>query len=370
MNNPSAPALSPVLQRLLILACIIIILAGLNAAQSVVVPLLFSTFIAIVCTPPMHALQRIGIPDWLAIAFIIISISLITLLITALAGASVNDFLQQLPAYKQRLSLQFGHLLQLAQHYNVDLSSSALLTYLDPAKALGWFGTLLGSLSNLFTYGLLILITVVFMLFEAASFSQKLNHLLSDANDKALQQIRRFIETINQYMLLKTWMSLATGTAIGLWLWALGVDYPFLWGLLAFLLNYIPTIGSFIAAVPAVLLANLQLGTGIAGLTLAGYVAVNFIVGNMIEPRLMGKGLGLSTLAVFLSLLFWGWMFGTVGMLLSVPLTMMIKLLMETHPGTYWLAVLLGPAQAEQTQAMALNPPFKSPLGGHSEGEK
>lgn len=346
-------SLSPMLQRLLVLASIVIILAGLNAAQSVVIPLLLATFVAIVCTPPMRFMQRYNVPDWLAILMIIISISLVSLLITAVAGASVNDFLQQLPAYKERLSAQFAELVVLAQQYNVDLSGSALLTYLDPAQAMEWVGALLGSLSNLFTYGLLILITVVFMLFEAASFSQKLNRLLADVNESALQQIRRFTATINQYMLLKTWMSLATGTAIGLWLWALGVDYPFLWGLLAFLLNYIPTIGSFIAAVPAVLLANLQLGLGIAGLTLGGYVLVNFIVGNVIEPRLMGKGLGLSTLAVFLSLVFWGWMFGTVGMLLSVPLTMMLKLVMESCDSTHWLAVLLGPVQAQE-QAPAL----------------
>ena len=135
-----------------------------------------------------------------------------------------------------------------------------------------------------------------------------------------------------------------TGIAIGIWLAILGVNHAFLWGLFAFLLNYVPNIGSIIAAIPAVLLALIQLGLGSAILVGIGYLVVNVVVGSIIEPKYMGKGLGLSTLVVFLSLVFWGWVLGPVGMVLSVPLTMVLKIGLESKEDTRWIAVLLGSA--------------------------
>jgi len=115
-----------------------------------------------------------------------------------------------------------------------------------------------------------------------------------------------------------------------------------LWGLVAFLLNFIPTVGSFIAAVPAVLLALVQLGAFEAGLTLVGFVVVNLIIGNVIEPRWMGRGLNLSPLVVFVSLVLWGWVLGPVGMLLSIPLTIMLKIALESQNETRWIGVMMG----------------------------
>jgi len=122
-----------------------------------------------------------------------------------------------------------------------------------------------------------------------------------------------------------------------------GVDYPVLWGVIAFFLNFVPNIGSIIAAIPALLLALVQLGPGGTAWAALGYLLANNLVGNVIEPRFMGKGLGLSSLVVFLSLVFWGWVLGTVGMFLSVPLTMTIKIALDSNDDTRWLAILLGP---------------------------
>jgi predicted PurR-regulated permease PerM len=108
------------------------------------------------------------------------------------------------------------------------------------------------------------------------------------------------------------------------------------------LLNYVPTIGSIIAAVPAVLLAIVQLGLGEATITAIGFVAVNIAFGNFIEPRLMGYGVGISPLVIFVGLIFWGWVFGPVGMLLSVPLTMSLKLALESDERTRWIAIFIG----------------------------
>ena len=137
-----------------------------------------------------------------------------------------------------------------------------------------------------------------------------------------------------------------TGTLIGLWVWFLDVDFPLLWGLLAFLFNYIPFFGSIIAAIPAVLVTVVQFDWSRTLLVGLGYFAVNTVVGNLIEPHLMGRRFGLSATVVLLSLIFWGWVWGAMGMILSVPLTMTIKISCRHSERLRWVAVLLGPPPA------------------------
>jgi predicted PurR-regulated permease PerM len=156
----------------------------------------------------------------------------------------------------------------------------------------------------------------------------------------------RFVYDINRYMAIKTVISMTAGILIWIWLSVLGVDFPILWGFLAFLLHYVPNIGALISSVPAVLLALIQLGIGPAALAAAGYLAVNFILGNVVEPVLMGRRLGLSTLVVFLSLIFWGGLLGLIGVVLCIPLTMTLKFVCENNKSMQWIAVLLGPEMA------------------------
>jgi predicted PurR-regulated permease PerM len=150
------------------------------------------------------------------------------------------------------------------------------------------------------------------------------------------------MDNIQNYIVIKSTISLLTGIIIASSLAIIGVDFPLLWGLLAFLLNYIPTIGSIIAAIPAVFWTLVQLGPGSALLAGVVFLVTNFIMGSIIEPRYMGRGLGLSTLVVFLSLVFWGWVFGPIGMLLSVPLTMTVKIALDSSEDTLWMATLIG----------------------------
>ena len=164
-------------------------------------------------------------------------------------------------------------------------------------------------------------------------------------SDKTLGDLAAFMASVNHYLVIKAVMSLITGLAIALYLVILGIDFAVIWGSLAFFMNFIPYIGSIIAAIPAVTLALLDAGPVIALSVAAGFVAVNIVVGNVLEPRYLGKGLGLSTLVVFLSLLFWGWIFGPVGMFLSTPLTMIVKIALENDPRSRWISVLLS-AQA------------------------
>ncbi|MBW1609133.1 MAG: AI-2E family transporter, partial [Deltaproteobacteria bacterium] len=218
---------------------------------------------------------------------------------------------------------------------------------LNPGAAMKLIATGLNSLGKVLANGVLILMTVIFMLIEASSLPVKLRTILGDTED-VLTNFDTFINNVKHYMAIKTVVSLATGIVIAVWLTVIGVDFPVLWGLLAFFLNYVPNIGSIIAAIPAVLLAILQLGVVQALTAAAGYVVVNMVMGSVIEPRFMGRGLGLSTLVVFLSLIFWGWVLGPVGMLLSVPLTMTAKIALDAREETRWLAILLGPEMVPQ----------------------
>ena len=188
---------------------------------------------------------------------------------------------------------------------------------------------------------LLIFIMMVFILFEAGGLPRKLQ-LAFGWRREELERMKEARREIQRYLGIKTAVSLTTGILIGFWVWLVGLDFPLLWGLIAFFLNYIPNIGSFLAAVPAVILTLITMGGGEALLVALGYALVNLCLGNLVEPHLLGRRLGISTLVVFLSLVFWGWVWGPIGMLLSVPLTMVLKILLEHTEDFRWLAQLIG----------------------------
>ena len=193
----------------------------------------------------------------------------------------------------------------------------------------------------------LIFLIILFILMEFGSFSVKAKAILS-GSDKSISYFSTILQNIRHYLGIKTLVCLSIGILIYLALLIIGVDYPLLWALIAGLMNYIPNIGSIIATIPTVLFALVQLGLGGALWTLGSFMLIHNVLGNFIEPRIMGKGLGLSTLVVFLSLLFWGFILGMVGMFLSVPFTMTIKIILEQNEKTRWLAILLGtPAEAK-----------------------
>jgi predicted PurR-regulated permease PerM len=216
----------------------------------------------------------------------------------------------------------------------------------DPAMVIRLVVSTAGSIGQLLSNGILILLTVVFILLEASSLPGKVARAFgSDLAHQSTEARARFqvvIDSVRTYIALKTAISILTGLLIAVWLWFLGVPYAGLWGLFAFLLNYIPNIGSIIAAIPALLIAWLDLGWLPALACGAGFLAVNLVIGNFIEPRVMGRGLGLSPLIVFCSMVFWGWVLGPVGMLASVPLTMAVRVALEGFDDTRWLGILLG----------------------------
>jgi len=327
---------------LIIAATLVIITEGINQAQSVLVSLLVAIFLAMLGTPPVLWLERKRIPTVVA-ALLVVTGMMVTLLIAgAIVGASINSFYSELPVYQARLQGQVSGFRAFLATKGIRGMDRVLLEFVDPGAVMSLTARLLAGLGSALSNIVLILLTTAFILFEASSFPVKLRAVLGHPR-QVFPEFTRFVGDIERYMVIKTLISLATGTLVGAWLAILGVDFPVLWGFLAFLLNYVPNVGSTIAAVPAVLLALVQLGMGRAVMAAAGYMAVNFILDNVIEARLMGRRLDLSTLVVFLSLMFWGSLLGPVGMVLCIPLTMTLKFACENNEGTRWIALLLGP---------------------------
>lgn len=321
-------------------ASVVIIVAGMHAAESILVPFFLAVFLAVLWSSPLFWLQKKGVPMPIAMLFVIIAVIATGLILIAFLGSTLEDLSTAIPSYQNNLDQEIATMIVWLENIGIDIPDNALYGIVDQEKIMQLVTGILTSLGGLLTSALLVLIMVFFMLLEASSITTKLRAALGDA-DSTITQLSKIVDSIKRYLAIKTATSLITGVSVAIWLAIVGVDYPLLWGLLAFLLNYIPNIGSFIAAIPALLLAFIQLGIGATAFAGLGYLLINGAIGNVIEPRVMGRGVGLSTLVVFLSLVFWGWALGSVGMLLSVPLTMCIKIVLESHEDTRWVSILM-----------------------------
>jgi len=339
---------SPVSRVLIVSAALIIVIAGMKAAAALLVPFLLAVFIAVISYPLMSLLQKKGMHKGFSLTIVMLVVIILGIGLTYLVGSSVTDFSQRLPEYQQKISAEWGEVIRWMNNHGFSVVDS-IKEVANPAAALGLASSILKGFGGVLTNSFLIILTVVFILLEAAGFTHKFLNLNNTNNGsvpsegKVFSQI--FVEKVRNYMSMRTIISMATGVVIAIAMWLIGIDYPVLWGVLAFMLNFVPNIGSIIAAVPAVMLALVQLGFVSALLVTAVFVVVNVVIGSMIEPKYMGKGLGLSTLVVFVSLVFWGWVLGPVGMLLSVPLTITVKLALDSNPETQWLGHLLGPVE-------------------------
>jgi AI-2 transport protein TqsA len=330
-----------VTRTLLNLAAFVVIVAGMRAAAPLLVPFLLAIFLAVLCATPLRWLTSHYVPRVFAVVLLVIVILAVGSVIGGILGTTIVNFTREIPSYQSSFQERIAWLEPLLRRFG--LSREMLTEYFDPSRLFGLAGTLVQSIGQVLANGALILLTMVFALLEMSGFPTKIRAAFGDDDATEAQHgMERIGSSIRRYVALKTVISLGTGIGIYVWLSIIGVDYPILWGVVAFLLNFIPNIGSVIAAVPAVLLAFVQLGLGSAVVAALGYLVINVVFANILEPRVMGYGVGLSTLVVFVSLVFWGWVLGPVGMLLSVPLTVIFRLILATNESTRWIAILLG----------------------------
>lgn len=336
----------------------VILVAGLKAASGLLVPVLAAALLAMISIPPMRWLQQRRIPDFVGLLIMILGLLAVSAGLTGIIGRSVRSLTRSLPEYQVRLDERITGWAQTLERFGWEGASerlglgpeSSLLTreqLTDTLVSLAGHGAegALAILSQIFV----ILLITIFILLEASGFAVKMRRARRDPRAD-LSGFERITDQVYGYVFLKTGVSLLTGVLAGVLTAALGVDFPVLWGLLAFLFNFVPNIGSIIAAIPPVLLALVLDGGLNASLVAGGYLVINMAVGNMLEPRIMGRRLGLSPLVVLLSLIFWGWVLGPVGMILSLPMTMVIKVLLEASGDYRAAAILLGPSEVDPAE--------------------
>jgi AI-2 transport protein TqsA len=323
-------------------AAFVIIVAGMRAATSIINPFLLAVFLSSLCAPLLYWLQRRGVPKGLAVSIILLGLLVVALLLIIFVGRSLNTLSQQLPGYQERLTETVTQVFAWlnSQGLDIDMTKFPLTDYVTPRTVMNLVSYGLSFLRGLFTNMFLILLTVLFILLETSGFPRKLQAAFPDP-ERTLVHFKTMTANVNRYVGFKTLFSLATGVSIWILLAIIGVEFAGTWGVLAFFLNFIPAIGSFIAAIPAIFWALVQLGLPSALLTALAYLVVNITIGNLLEPKFMGHKLGLSPLVVILSLIFWGWVLGPIGMVLSVPLTMIAKIALATIEDTRWIAIML-----------------------------
>lgn len=324
------------------LAAVVGVCAGIKLAAPVLIPFLLALFIATVTAPLALWLAAHGVPRVLAVIVAVMLDLGAVAGFAALVGTSVSAFYEQLPVYQRELARLIERTYVWLASYGVTVPPRPFDVWGDPRQLMSLITALIGGIASAVSNLVLVLLIVVFMLFEATGLREKLARILLPGS---LGRVAGAAREVNKYLLVKTATSLATGILVGVWCAVWKVDLPLLWGLLAFLLNYIPNVGSIIAAIPPTLLAILQHGLGPSMAVAAGYLVVNFTIGNILEPRILGRALGMSPLVVFLSIVFWGWLLGPVGALLSVPLTMTLKIFLANTEDGHWIAVLLEPVR-------------------------
>lgn len=360
-------------QTIMVLAAFVVVVAGMKAASSIVVPILAAIFVAVISLPPTAMLVRFGIRRWLATLTVFFGVMLFGLAAAAIFTTTATALAAEIPQYQEILQGKIDSAVEWLEKQGLSLGGSDVAASTTPGDAAEENPTTVGpaqigqlaDLDVLFPYiqrtlntlvGLLqdtvfVLLTVVFILMEATAIPTKVRMIASqNTGEDTLARWRHVLSDLQGYLVVKTFTSAATGLIAGVGCWMLGLPYAVVFGLIAFVLNYVPSLGSIIAAIPPILVALVLEGVGTAlGVTFL-YLAINIGIGSLTEPRIMGRRMGLSPLVVFLSLVFWGFILGPVGMFLSVPLTMIVKILLEGTEDLSWIAVILGPGDPKDTR--------------------
>lgn len=338
---------------LFVAACAVVVIAGLRTGATILVPFALALFLAVLTLPVMTGLTRARLPAPLAImAAVLVDVAVFGLIVL-LAVRSLGDVQTRFPVYVARFRGLWLDWIGSLEARGLPLGGLASFDFVDPRWVTDLLGSTLQGLASILSATFVVLLILTFTLSEATVFPEKFRAILGHEGTDS-PRLRKIVEEVQEYLGIKTLVSLATGILIGLWAWSLQLDFPVLLGIIGFALNYVPTIGSVLASIPAILLAIVQVSPGYAVVVAAGYLAINVIFGNMIEPHLLGRRLGLSTLVVILSLLFWGWVWGPVGMLLAVPLTMVLKIMLENTDDLLWVAVLLDKNAPDAERRMLL----------------
>jgi len=321
-----------------IITGIIVTFTAIKQMSHIVNMLLLAAFLTAVSLAPLEWLRKKGVSKTIANIVIILSVVVIVWLLGVILNAAVHSFMNKLPTYQEKFqSFWNSAVAYLAGHNLIDEPTGTgggffhgkVLTMAAPVAS--GFGSVLSGIVIVFIF-------FVFLITESEQFTMKLAYVSRDSSKQATLVIKQ----LRNYFGIKTLTSFTTGSFVAIALYIIGVEFAVLWGFLAFILNYIPSIGSFIAAIPAVLLAFILKGPTSGVITILVYLVINTVIGNVVEPQLMGRNLGISPFVVFFSMIFFGFILGPVGMLIATPLTIIIKIVLDSREVTRGLGIMLG----------------------------
>jgi AI-2 transport protein TqsA len=322
------------------IVCVCVLLGVIHIAAPIVVPFLLALALATAFQPIAHRISRRGWPPFVAAIVSIVSVLIVVAAAGVIVYVAATDLAAGLPEYSQRLQeLQRQFAGWLEDRSMASAARSVRSFDVEGPLAAGAQSLLLGLGGYLQTLFFVLVITA-FIQLEARHYRRKL--IKTFEGPAPVRGIMSGLREVQRYMLVKVAVSAANGVFLGLWCWAWGVDSPVMWGVLAFALNFIPVIGSIIAAIPPIALGLLTAGVGNAIGVAVGYILVNLLVDNILEPRIMGKTVGLSPLIILLAMLVWGFVLGPVGTIMAVPLTMAIKIIFEHDPELATIAFVMG----------------------------
>jgi len=346
-NNPT--------NGFIVAACLVVVVAGLRAAAELLVPVVIAVFLALLLGPLVRSLRRVRIPPVIGIPIVVLACVAVLGLIGGVVGQSVNSLMESAPRYHQRFVMLSNATDNWFRAHGIDISQQRLTDAVRPDTLLPLLGRTLSQVAAVLSHTILVLLLVVFLLFDAVDLPERMKGVLARSSMDS-SRWSRIADEVKGYLVLKTYLCLFTGTVTWIVLYATGIDFAPLWALVAVLLGYVPNVGPFIATAPPVLLALLQVGPGRMVIVLGLLSTVYMVIGNVIEPQVLGRRLGLSASVVFVALIVWGWIWGPAGMLLSVPLMVVLKILLENSPNYDWLALLFEPATPMRDPAPAQAP--------------
>jgi predicted PurR-regulated permease PerM len=320
----------------------------LHLLSSILLPLVVAFFLSMIFSPLVSALRQRKVPGAVAILVVLLLVSGTLFGFASIVYSSGKSFKEAIPRYQARLvTLQTGvtnrvktsapWLAKQIQGMNWDQAA-------DVSSVSGYLASGVGSFLGIVDSLILVILYLVFLLIGHESFPLKLKKAFEEEQAWRLGDVMHDIEhQVRKYLMMKTLVNLMTATLVTLLLWLCGVDFPFVWGFLTFLAHFIPQVGAIVSVVlPAIFMLIQFDSTGWAILVATLSMVVQFTMGNMVEPRLMGTSLDLSPLLVLLSLIFWGWLWGPWGMVLAVPITSTIKILCENVKPLRPVAILMG----------------------------
>lgn len=336
-------------QAVVTLACLFVVLTGMKVAANVLVPIVYAFFLAVLSYPIVRWLRRHRVPAGLALGItMLMNLSVLAGLVTVGIRLLIS-FWRDLPNYLRGLekySNDLGAWLELKGVADAKTTLGGifdwnnLISWAAKQNMMGMLSTTFGTLATFLASLIMVIIVMMFILMEAHGTQSRL-HAVSLSGGPDLSGLMRSADDIQKYLGVKTLISALTGLLAGFWCWFFDLHYPLLWALLAFLFNFIPAVGSTAACVPAIVEALVQHGPGTAIFVAIGYGGINFFLDNFVQPTMLGNRFGISPLVVILSVIFWGWLWGPLGMFLAVPLTMVLKVLLDNNAEFQWISVAM-----------------------------